>query len=703
MKYQVCNCNRSMTVDADRLGAALDAPVAAHHALCRSQLPQFAAAVKGNEALTVACTEQQVLFATVAQRLDANRGQAIRFVNLRETAGWTRDTRDITPKMAALLADAAVPDPTPRPAVAYVSQGRLLIVGAARMVLPWADELTRALDVTALITDVDASVSLGSTRYAVVSGTLAALTGWLGGFTARWNQINPVDLEICVRCNACVDACPEGAIGAGYQVDAALCRGHRDCVAACGALNAIDFGRSAVAREGRFDLVLDLQAPGWYARTTPRLHPPLGYFAPGADSAAQAHAALECRDLIGEFEKPRYVDVEAGLCAHARSGVVACTRCIDVCSTQAISAEGDRVRVEAHVCIGCGACATTCPSGAMRYAAPTMPELSARLQAMTSAWWRAGGDAPVLLVHDESARALILELGAAARAGALRGLPANVLPVEITHVASFGLEAMLAAIAHGAAQVVMLTTEATALDYRSTLEEQIGIANAIVRGIGFAREGVALGHARDVVALEGLASAAAGLGPLVTGSAVALQARKRSSLGLIIGDLHRRSPRAQEPAFDIELAAGAPFGGMLVDAAKCTLCMSCVGACPAQALATGAEEPLLRFFESNCIQCGLCVNTCPEQAIRLQPRLRIGVNRTSSEVVARSQAYACVRCGKPFGAARLIETMVARLETHSMFADNAERLRMCADCRVIETMSRADQSVIGDQPVGKPQ
>ena len=44
-------------------------------------------------------------------------GAKVRFVNLREHAGWSREAKGATPKMAALIAMAAVPEPQPSPAV----------------------------------------------------------------------------------------------------------------------------------------------------------------------------------------------------------------------------------------------------------------------------------------------------------------------------------------------------------------------------------------------------------------------------------------------------------------------------------------------------------------------------------------------------------------------------------------------------------
>ena len=70
------------------------------------------------------------------------------------------------------------------------------------------------------------------------------------------------------------------------------------------------------------------------------------------------------------------------------------------------------------------------------------------------------------------------------------------------------------------------------------------------------------------------------------------------------------------------------------------------------------------------------------------PRLWLadgGRARRQPRVVAEAEPFACVRCGKPFGTLRAIEAIVGRLAGHAMFQGTAaERLKMCADCRVID-------------------
>jgi Pyruvate/2-oxoacid:ferredoxin oxidoreductase delta subunit len=171
-------------------------------------------------------------------------------------------------------------------------------------------------------------------------------------------------------------------------------------------------------------------------------------------------------------------------------------------------------------------------------------------------------------------------------------------------------------------------------------------------------------------------------------------ADKRATLELAIDHLVQYGRPVGEA---IALPAGAPFGDVQVDKDKCTLCMSCVSACPASALQDNPQLPQLRFVEKNCVQCGLCAGTCPEDAITLAPRLALTPARKQPRVLNETQPYGCVRCGKPFGTLKAVEAMLTRLSGHAMFQGAAaERLKMCGDCRVVDIYTAPDEARITD-------
>jgi ferredoxin len=555
-----------------------------------------------------------------------------------ERRGWSPGSVACAPKMAALEALATLPPPDAVPRVTYESRGNLLIVAGAapERARRSAESLAQALAVTLL----EGAPRPQSAGCALWSGRIADIAGHLGAFT--------VTIEGLAR---------PGSVPA------------------------------ADAAPARFDLILDFSEPALFAMR----QPPQGYFRAPPDGAALEATLAELRDAVGEFEKPRFFAFRESICAHSRSKVTGCTACIDICSTRAIAPDGNHVKVDPHLCMGCGACATVCPSGAMSYQYPRVPDRGAQMKQLLAAYRNAGGtDACIVFHNGHDGRELLAQAAAAGR-----GLPARALPLEAWHVASIGLDVLLPAIAYGASQVAILSAGSEDAEYRAALREQIAIGEAILAGLGRPGRHFALVEANDAQALARAFDALAPAPPAAAPATFLLSGDKRTSIEFAVEHLAALSPT---PVAEIALPQGAPYGEVLVDRVKCTLCMSCVGACPESALMDGVDQPLLKFVERNCVQCGLCEATCPEEAIALAPRLLLGAPAREARIVNEAEPFRCVGCDKPFGTKQMIEAMVGRLGGHSMFTrpEALARLRMCADCRVIDMMSSKDEaSVLG--------
>jgi ferredoxin len=371
---------------------------------------------------------------------------------------------------------------------------------------------------------------------------------------------------------------------------------------------------------------------------------------------------------------------------------------------------GGGIAIEPHLCVGCGACTTVCPSGALSFGYPGPVHQGKRLRTMLGAYARAGGRDAALLIHREGAGTRWVEaLGRAARSARRsagpHGVPARVLPVAVWHTASIGLDLWLAAIAQGASQVWVLLSDEEAPAYRQALAEQMAVGQALLSGLGYAGTHLRLieaGEVEDPAALARLDAAlrAPAAQTVARAAAFAVQADKRATLELAVDHLLAQAPAVPADETVALPAAGTPFGSLRVDTGKCTLCLSCVGACPESALADNAEKPQLRFVEKNCVQCGLCASTCPEGAIELLPRLWLadgGKARKAPRVLHEAEPYRCIRCSKPFGTLQAIEAMMAKLAGHAAFQGAAaERLKMCSDCRVVDIFSNPDETRIQD-------
>jgi ferredoxin len=438
----------------------------------------------------------------------------------------------------------------------------------------------------------------------------------------------------------------------------------------------LTFGTARNDATSRCDIVLDLSG-GTPLFPAPDLRD--GYLrADPGDPTAVLRAVLKARDLVGSFDKPRYVTFTEHLCAHSRSRIIGCNRCLDLCPTGAITPAGNHVAIDAAVCAGCGQCAAVCPTGAASYALPPADALMRKLRTLLAVYRDAGGTHPVVLIHDDSHGGALIDM--LARHG--NGLPANVLPLAVNEVTQVGIETVAAAFAYGASGLRFLLRARPRHDIAG-LTRTIALAETILTELGFGPGRAAAVETDDPDALGEALRAIAPAAPCPRPASFAPVGGKRDVMRLALRELQRAAPA---PVDLVALPAGAPFGAVEVNTEGCTLCLACVSACPTGALMDNPDHPMLRFAEDACVQCGLCKATCPEKVITLRPQIDFRAATASARVLKQEEPFCCIRCGKPFGVKSTIERVAAKLEgRHWMFKGQAQRLevlKMCDDCRV---------------------
>lgn len=632
----LCSCEGTMQIDPDSASAALDgAEVKTSKRLCTDDLDVAAESLGRDGATLIACGQMATLFEELAEDLGVPPALT---ADIRDRAGWTAD-KNATAKQAALMAEAALDAPV-TPVKDVVSEGTCLVLGASDSALPAAEALSGTLAVTCILSDTPDDLEPPA-AYDVALGQLKTASGALGKFAVAFDDFRPMR---------------PGGRGAARFAD------------------PVDGAKSTC------DIILDLRGEG---PLFPADHKREGYLrADPGDPLAVRDATAQAMELQGEFEKPLYVRFEPTLCAHSRAQRPGCDRCLTVCPTGAITPAGDSVAIDTDICAGCGACAAVCPSGAASYDDPPVSFLFLRLRTLTSAYRKAGGRAPRALFHDPEYGGEMIRLSA--RFG--RGLPADVIPVEVPNVEGVGHAEILAALGTGCSCVSILPSPRTD---RTVPEQEAALARAIA---GDEARVTIL----DVNDPDGLESALYGIShePLVKDPILPLGGRR---------EVTRMAAAALNPSEKpIVLPEGAPYGAVNIDSDACTLCLACVSLCPVGALGDNPDMPQVRFQEAACLQCGICAGTCPEKAITLTPQLNLSKEVLSHQVLHEEEPFECIECGKPFGVKSTIDRIVDKLEgQHWMYtkSDNVKLIQMCDDCRISAQYHQEDSPFrMGERP-----
>lgn len=644
----LCSCDKTQTLDLNLLKAATQADEAVRvDQLCGNELGTAVQHLNSDANVLIACGQQVALFERLADEIETEVGKVapLDFIDLRDRAGWApkgSKPKRITAKQSALLAAAQLANPIV-PLKNIVSDGVCCIVGPTELCLRMAELVQEELGVTCVVND-SGPITLPSSRYDVAKGQLKSAKGALGCFELEFTNLQTLS-----------------ASGRG----------------------AAQYSSARPTANSSCDLFIDLRGT---EPAFPSHKKRNGYF--WADPSKQGELeriALTARERVGEFEKSVYYKLDTNLCAHSRASKVGCTRCLDVCPTEAIYSAGDFVQIDSNICAGCGTCASVCPTSAIDMNESPFEAITQALALMARTYSEQTKETPRLLVHTA-------ELGyqtIAKHARHADGLADDLIPFAIEHTDRFGHAEMLAALGAGFAEVLILTDSP---EDAAIVQPQLELSQAMLSGAGTETSRIRL------IDTDQLSAAAQH--PQRACDPVLLMGGRRDITRVSVSAITRNAGGSTEQA--IALPEGSPYGAIAIDSDKCTLCLACVSLCPTGALADHADRPEVQFTENACVQCGVCRSTCPETAIQLIPQLELSNAALQKRALHGEDPFECISCGKPFGVASTINRIVEKLEgNHWMYTntDNLQLVKMCDDCRVkAQYHGESSPMAMGERP-----
>jgi ferredoxin len=521
---------------------------------------------------------------------------------------------------------------------------------------------------------------LQGNEFVVDSGKVLSIQGHLGDYQVAIAYTNPIDLIKCVKCRRCLDACPERAIDAFYQMNREVCGPCQTCVDACEDVGAIDLGRKTV-QERVFDQVVVLGP----SLSIDSKVPPRGlHWVKEPQQSDLKSLASVLASRVGLYRKRKQIHYRLSTCGWGGFKKEGCMLCREACPVAALKGTEKGIDWDPIRCMGCGSCVSRCPNDSLTFQRQPAKEIHQAIHALLSPLPGASNNGGQ---QSESCLLLGCERCGARKLRALgeKGIPypASIRPLFLPSTARISEDHILEALRLGATGVAILRCDCIPVVPES-LQEAIDQSREVLDAFGADGERIRLLEETEPEKLaQQLTSFAEGLTPLPWAPQQNPLAVNEKREAMKTALRHFMEATGREPG-TIPAGAHTSFATVRLDQEKCTLCMACVTACRPKALRAGGESPELRCVSWDCIACGLCESLCPEDAITLERELPLNLRAFEEEVLMQDEAVACSRCGKAFISKTALQKIQAALVESPHFGGNRQRLlELCEDCRVV--------------------
>jgi len=353
------------------------------------------------------------------------------------------------------------------------------------------------------------------------------------------------------------------------------------------------------------------------------------------------------------YEYVKVLKYDQSICQHHNRQYDVCGFCADVCPVEAIVKVDNPKRLEFVDinCTRCGGCVSICPSGAIDFRVPDRSVIH-----MMSKIYKDR----IPLIIPETMEFESLEVP----------LKEKVLPFVVGGKKFLDESHLLTILQESGSQVVIFNDNLS----RGT-KEAIELVNEIYRR-KYGKAGVLVASSPDELkdALNAVGTVEGSYNP----EEVDVYKKKREIFserlefivdGEDLGELNR---------FEY-----IHYGLISVDESRCTLCLSCAGACNVEALKPFENDNSLRFNPSICTMCGYCVQICPEDCMSItKDVLYLNKSWFVYRTLAKDELFRCIVCGKPFAPAKSIKTIAERMI--KIWGEDDPRVKTlycCPDCK----------------------
>lgn len=356
---------------------------------------------------------------------------------------------------------------------------------------------------------------------------------------------------------------------------------------------------------------------------------------------------------LGVYHYKNFFNYDPSICQYHERREEICGKCAEVCPVVAIQKEDATRHLKFSFidCHGCGGCISVCPSGALDYT--QMPRAAF---AQVSPYFK--GHTALIIPQKMDLNTMDI------------ALPEGVLPLMIEG------EKYL----HEAHLLNLLQTSGKpVIFYTDFISKGTGDVIRMLNEI-FERKY----HKKAIYVCEDIST--------LQSIFETMQAIPECMYGINESGLRKREIFSARLSYLVGeedlgiLATGehVHYGTIKINEDKCTLCLSCVGACNVRALTAHPEDNSLRFNASICTNCGYCEVTCPEKECLsvIKDEMHLEPKWFTQRIMAKDELFKCIECGKEFATSKAVQKIASIMAP--LFGEDDVKLKTlycCPTCK----------------------